>query len=237
LLPNQIPTHDEVSFDLRYIPCRQISGDFYDLSNKTEDVFNIGIGDVVGKGISGALIMSNFYAAYLNEAQKNLPLATMMSNLNKYLTNETELDEQITFFLSKMDVDEGVVRYVNAGHPAPLIFHEGGSIDRLESGGPLLGFDPDFTYEMGEVPLRSGDLLLLYTDGVTETVGSAGQLLDESGLINAVQSHLDQNVSLIASLLEEKLGKFNRKSSFEDDVTFIVGRYSGIPAEVEEGTS
>ncbi|NQT62876.1 MAG: SpoIIE family protein phosphatase [Candidatus Marinimicrobia bacterium] len=237
LLPNQIPTHDEVSFDLRYIPCRQISGDFYDLSNKTEDVFNIGIGDVVGKGISGALIMSNFYAAYLNEAQKNLPLATMMSNLNKYLTNETELDEQITFFLSKMDVDEGVIRYVNAGHPVPLIFHEDGSIDRLESGGPLLGFDPEFTYEMGEVPLRSGDLLLMYTDGVTETVGSAGQLLDESGLISAVKNHMDKSVSLIASQLLEKIEKFNRKSSFEDDVTFIVGRYSGIPAEVEDGTN
>ena len=237
LLPNQIPTHEEVSFDLRYIPCRQISGDFYDLSNKPEDVFNIGIGDVVGKGISGALIMSNFYAAYLNETQKNLPLATTMSNLNKYLTNETELDEQITFFLSKMDVDEGVVRYVNAGHPAPLIFHEDGSIDRLESGGPLLGFDPEFTYEMGEVPLRNGDLLLMYTDGVTEIVGSAGQLLDESGLIGAVQNHLDQNVSLIASLLLDKIEKFNRKSSFEDDVTFIVGRYSGIPTEVADGTS
>ncbi len=237
LLPNQIPTHEEVSFDLRYIPCRQVSGDFYDLSSKDEDVFNIAVGDVVGKGISGALIMSNFYAAYLNETQKNLPLATLMSNLNKYLTNETELDEQITFFLSKMDVDEGVVRYVNAGHPAPLIFHEDGTIDRLDLGGPLLGFDPEFTYEMGEVTLKRGDLLLLYTDGVTETVGSAGQLLDESGLINAVRSHLNQNVSSIASELEEKLGKFNRKSSFEDDVTFIVGRYSGIPAEVEDGAA
>ena len=234
LLPNEIPEHDEVSFDLRYIPCRQISGDFYVLSSKTEDVFSIGIGDVVGKGISGALIMSNFYAAYLNETQKNLPLATLMSNLNKYLTNETELDEQITFFFSKMDVDEGIIRYVNAGHPAPIIFHSDGSLDRLESGGPLLGFDPEFTYEMGEVRLQSGDLLLMYTDGVTETIGSAGQLLDESGLITAVQDYLTQDVSLIASHLLEKIEEFNRKSSFEDDVTFIVGRYSGIPAEVAE---
>jgi len=90
---------------------------------------------------------------------------------------------------------------------------------------------------MGEVPLRNGDLLLMYTDGVTEIVGSAGQLLDESGLIGAVQNHLDQNVSLIASLLLDKIEKFNRKSSFEDDVTFIVGRYSGIPTEVADGTS
>ncbi|MBT3826016.1 MAG: SpoIIE family protein phosphatase [Candidatus Marinimicrobia bacterium] len=234
LLPNTIPVHDEVSFDLRYIPCRQISGDFYDLSSKTEDVFSIGIGDVVGKGISGALIMSNFYAAYLNETQKNLPLATLMSNLNKYLTNETELDEQITFFLSKMDVDEGVIRYVNAGHPAPLIFRKDGSVEHLESGGPLLGFDPEFTYTMGEIKLQNDDLLLLYTDGITETVGSAGQLLDERGLISVIQDHLDQDVSSIASQLLEKIEKFNRKSSFEDDVTFIVGRYTGNPAEVAE---
>jgi len=237
LLPNQIPEHDEVSFALRYIPCRQISGDFYDLSSKTEDVFNIAIGDVVGKGISGALIMANFYAAYLNEVHKGFPLAALVENLNKYLTNETALDEQITFFLSKMDVDEGVMRYVNAGHPAPLIFHSDGTLDRLESGGPLLGFDPDFTYEMGEIKLRNGDLLLMYTDGVTETVGSAGQLLDESGLITAAQSHLTQDVTLIASQLLEKLEKFNRKSSFEDDVTFIVGRYLGTPAEESEGPS
>ncbi|MCF7825942.1 MAG: SpoIIE family protein phosphatase [Candidatus Marinimicrobia bacterium] len=234
MLPTSIPEHDEVTFDLRYIPCRQISGDFYDISSKTEDVFNIGIGDVVGKGISGALIMSNFYAAYLNETQKGFPIATLMTNLNKYLTNETELDEQITFFLSKMDVDKGIIYYVNAGHPAPLVFHHDGSIERMESGGPLLGFDPDFTYEMGEVKLQNGDLFLLYTDGVTETVGSAGQILDESGLIAAVQAHLDEHVSVLANRLLEKIEKFNRKSSFEDDVTFIVGRYSGIPAEMVE---
>lgn len=230
LLPNHIPVHEDVAFDLRYLPCRQISGDFYDLASREEDVFNIAIGDVVGKGISGALIMSNFYAAYLNESQKGFPLATLISNLNKYLTDETELDEQITFFLSKMDVDKGTIRYVNAGHPAPLIFHADGTMDRLESGGPLLGFDSDFNYTMGEVPLQHDDLLLFYTDGVTETVGSSGQLLDESGLISAVQAHLDQDVNLIASLLLEKIEKFNRKSSFEDDVTFIFARYSDVSA-------
>jgi len=231
LLPNQIPEHEEVAFDLRYIPCRQISGDFYDLSSKNEDEFIIGIGDVVGKGISGALIMSNFYAAYLNESQKGYPVATLMSNLNKYLTNETELDEQITFFLSKMDIDEGVIRYVNAGHPAPLIFHRDGSLERLNAGGPLLGFDPEFTYEMGEVSLQTGDLIVLYTDGLTETIGSAGQLLDERGLIEAIQDNIDRDVTEITSLLLEKIEKFNRKSSFEDDVTFIVGCYTGIPPE------
>ncbi len=235
LLPNQVPVHDEIAFDLRYIPCRQISGDFYDITSKTEDVFSLGIGDVVGKGISGALIMSNFYAAYLNEVQKGYPLATLMSNLNRYLTNETELDEQITFFLSKMDVDEGIIRYVNAGHPTPLLFHSDGSVERMERGGPLLGFDPDFSYEMGEIRLKSGDLFLLYTDGVTETVGKAGQLFDEGGIIRLVQKHHEKDVSVIAQSLLEKLEKFNRNPAFEDDVTFIIGRYTGIPSEVSDG--
>jgi serine phosphatase RsbU (regulator of sigma subunit) len=79
--------------------------------------------------------------------------------------------------------------------------------------------------------LRKGDLVLMYTDGVTEIVGSAGQVLDESGLIIAVQENLDQDVSFIAGQLMENIEKFNRKSSFEDDVTFIIGRYSGMPAE------
>lgn len=227
LLPNKIPEHDEVEFDIRYLPCKQISGDFYDVSTKTEDVFSLAIGDVVGKGISGALIMSNFYAAYLNESQTGLPLATIMSNLNKYLTDETELDEQVTFFLSKMDVDEGVIRYVNAGHPAPLIFHEDGSLEQMETGGPLLGFDHDFTYEMGEIHLRSGDLILLYTDGVTEIVGKSGQLLDESGLIRAIRSFQGEKVQDLAQLLQDKLAKFSGKESFEDDLTFIIGRYTG----------
>jgi len=229
LLPNELPEHDEIEFDIRYLPCRQISGDFYDLSSKTEDVFALGIGDVVGKGISGALIMSNFYAAYLNEAHKGNPLASLMSNLNRYLTSETDLDEQITFFLGKIDVDKGVIRYVNAGHPTPLIFHQDGSVEKMEIGGPLLGFDPDFSYEMGEIPLQKDDLFLLYTDGVTEIVGKAGQLFDESGLISAIQSLREKPVREISRLFLEKLESFNGKSSFDDDVTFIIGRYKGIP--------
>ncbi len=227
LLPNETPEHDEIEFDLRYIPCKQISGDFYDLSSKREDVFALAVGDVVGKGISGALIMSNFYAAYLNESQKGFPLATLMSNLNNYLTNETELDEQITFFLSKVDVDEGVIRYVNAGHPTPLIFHSNGEMQRMDIGGPLLGFDPEFTYEMGEIQLQEGDLFVLYTDGVTESVGKAGQLMDESGLISIIEANKNKPVKEISRVLLEKLENFNRNASFDDDVTFIIGRYTG----------
>ncbi|MEA3287819.1 MAG: GAF domain-containing SpoIIE family protein phosphatase [Candidatus Marinimicrobia bacterium] len=235
LLPNMIPKHDELEFDIHYLPCRQISGDFYDVSTKAEDVFSLAVGDVVGKGISGALIMSNFYAAYLNEAQKSLPLPTLMSNLNKYLTQQTELDEQITFFLSKVDVDEGVIRYVNGGHPAPLIFHQDGSVERLETGGPLLGFDPDFTYEMGEIWLQTGDLILLYTDGVTEIESRSGQSLNESGLIDALQNDAEKKVSEISRALLVQLEKFNGKSAFDDDLTLILGRYTGIPLTPETG--
>ena len=235
LLPNETPEHDEIEFDVRYLPCRQISGDFYDLSTKTEDVFTVAIGDVIGKGISGALIMSNFYAAYLNEAQKGYPLASLMSNLNRYLTSETELDEQITFFLCKIDVDNGVIRYVNAGHPRPLIFHRDGAVEKMEIGGPLLGFDPEFSYEMGEIALQKDDLFLLYTDGATEIVGKSGQLFDESGLISTVQALQEKPVREISRILLDKLENYNREPTFADDVTFIIGRYTGIPSNPSDG--
>lgn len=233
ILPEDVPQHDEVAFDITYIPNKVVSGDFYDLSTRAEDEFSIAIGDVVGKGISGALIMSNFYATYLNEAQKGLPLASLMDNLNTYLTDGTDLDEQVTFFVSKMDVDEGVIRYVNGGHPAPLIFHRDGSLDRLETGGPLLGFDPEFTYKTGEIRLQTGDLVLLYTDGITDTVGKAGQLFDETGLIETLKDCQDSNVEEIAKVLMEKLEKFKGKKSFVDDLTYIIVRYTGISPEDE----
>lgn len=229
ILPETLPEHDEVEFTLRYLPNKKISGDFYDISSKTEDVFSIAIGDVVGKGISGALIMSNFYAAYLNEAQKGLPLATLIANLNRYLTDDTQLDAQVTFFLSKMDVDEGVVRYVNAGHPAPLILHQDETFERMEEGGPLLGFDPDFTYEMGEVKLQTGDLLIFYTDGITETIGKSGQLFDESGLISTIQKLHGKPLHEMAQLFMDTLEAFSGKQTFEDDLTFILTHYTGIP--------
>ena len=218
-----------------FLPCKQISGDFYDLTQRTEDVFSLAIGDVVGKGISGALIMSNFYATYLNEAVKGLPLASLMTNLNAYLTSGTELNAQITLFLAKMDVDEGVFRYVNAGHPAPLIFHKDGSMDRLETGGPLLGFDETFTYAMDEIKLAAGDLIILFTDGVTDIVNKSGQLFDESGLITYIRTHLDRSVEEITKGLVENLDSFNRQSGFEDDLTFIIGRYTGTDAHEFDG--
>ncbi len=230
LLPTLVPQHDEVVFNLQYIPCTQISGDFYDLTQRTEDVFSLAIGDVVGKGISGALIMSNFYATYLSEATKGLPLASLMTNLNVYLTSGTDLNAQITLFLAKMDVDEGVLRYVNAGHPAPLVIHSDGTMDRLETGGPLLGFDEEFTYAMGEIRLRTDDLFVLYTDGVTDIVNKSGQLFDESGLIKFLKKNLAKSVEEITKGLVETLDNFNRKSNFEDDLTFIVGRFTGSDA-------
>lgn len=234
ILPANPPAHEDVEFAIEYLPCKKVSGDFYDISNKRDDVFTLAIGDVVGKGISGALIMSNFYAAYLNESQKGFPLATLVSNLNKYLTDDTQLDEQVTLFLSRMDVDEGVIRYVNAGHPAPIIFHPDHSFDRLEAGGPLLGFDPEFTYSMGEFKLQTNDLLLIYTDGITESIAKSGQLFDESGLIEILKSHEQDKVSHIAQAIIDTLKKFIARDTFEDDVTFILARYHGAPAEEQQ---
>ena len=228
LLPTQLPQHDEVDFSLQYLPCKQISGDFYDIAERTADVFTLAIGDVVGKGISGALIMSNFYATYLNVIQQGLPMASLMDSLNKYLTSGTDLNEQITLFMAKMDVDASIIRYVNAGHPAPLIFHADGSIERLETGGPLLGFDAEFTYAMGELPLQVGDLIVMYTDGVTDIVGKSGQLFDERGLIEFITANLGEDPDEISKGLVVELDNFNGKGPFADDLTFIICRYSGV---------
>ncbi len=224
LLPQETPVASGIEFDISYMPCKQISGDFYDLTKRKKDIYSLAVGDVVGKGISGALIMSNFYAAYLNELGRDRDLTEIMARLNEYLTRDPDLEQQITFFLSYLDMKKGVLRFVNAGHPPPLLFHKDGTFDRLEIGGSILGYDPSLKFDKGEIKLKRDDFLVMYTDGLVEAVGPAGQLFDESGLIEIVRTVLTKPAGEMAETIIDRIHAFSRKDSFDDDLTLLITR-------------
>ncbi len=225
LLPSDIPNPPDMEFNLQFVPSRQIGGDFYDLSQPGENAFLVAIGDVVGKGIPGALLMSNFYAGYQSEIKSRKSLGQIMSFLNQQLAKDENVSREVTFFLSQLETEHGVMHYVNAGHPPPMIFHRDGSWDRLEAGGPILGADKGSRYPVAEVVLQKEDLLVLYTDGVTEAVDSSGQLFDEKGIIDLVQEHLNARADEIGAALLEKIYRFTRSNLLKDDVTVILARY------------
>jgi len=225
LLPKSIPNHSDIEFDLVFEPSMQISGDFYDLTEQTTDKFLLGIGDVIGKGIPGALLMSNFYASYQSEIKSTRPLGEVMRFLNQKLAEDMDISREVTFFLSQLDARRGVLRYVNAGHPPPMIFHRDGTWQRLEVGGPILGADNNAEYPEAEIALVKDDLMVLYTDGATEAVDGSGQLFDEQGVIDCVQEHLGARVDVIGSALLERIYRFTKSNNLKDDVTIILARY------------
>ncbi len=227
LLPQTVPVHDEISFALEFIPSQQIGGDFYDLmplpgGNK----FLLAVGDVVGKGISGALLMSNFYSIYKRTVQEEYgDLVHLCRVLNAQLAEEFSGGKQISFFVSRLDARRGVLNYVNAGHPPAMVFHRDGSYERLETGGPILGADPNASYAHGRQILQPNDLLVLYTDGFIEAMDRSGQLFDESGLIEEARQLLGEPVEIISRALLEHLRNFTKKENFDDDLTLILARY------------
>ncbi|MCF7797213.1 MAG: SpoIIE family protein phosphatase [Lentisphaeria bacterium] len=225
LLPGDLPNHPEMEFDLQFVPSMQISGDFYDLKAEGEQKFLLAIGDVVGKGIPGALLMSNFYAAYQSEIKSSHSLGEVMQVLNRQLTENLDVSREITFFLSRVDLERGVLNYVNAGHPPPMIFHRDGTWERLEVGGPILGADKNADYPVAEVALVKEDLLVLYTDGATEAIDPSRQLFDEQGVIDCVQENLASPVDVIGSTLLERIYQFTKSNLLKDDVTLILARY------------
>ncbi|MCF7800991.1 MAG: SpoIIE family protein phosphatase [Candidatus Marinimicrobia bacterium] len=225
LLPGDLPNHPEMEFNLQFVPSMQISGDFYDLKSESDQKFLLAIGDVVGKGIPGALLMSNFYAAYQSEIKSSKILGEVMQVLNRQLTENLEVSREITFFLSRVDLERGVLNYVNAGHPPPMIFHRDGTWDRLEVGGPILGADKNADYPVAEVALMKEDLIVLYTDGATEAIDPSRQLFDEQGVIDCVQENLASAVDVIGSTLLERIYQFTKSNLLKDDVTLILARY------------
>ena len=232
LLPQKVPTHPRIAFDIAYLPCRQISGDFYDILQKPSgDEFLITVGDVVGKGISGALIMSNFYAAYLGESRRERSLEESVRNLNRYLTRDPNLEQHITLFMANLDAPTGTLHYINAGHPPPLLFHQDGRFTRLSEGGSILGYDPELVFTPGEIMLKKDDLLLMYTDGLTETTDRSGQMFDERGLIDIARRNLSQSPQVISETILRQVRDFTRRETFSDDLTLLVARYRGATEE------
>lgn len=225
LLPKTIPNHPDIEFDLQFVPSMQISGDFYDLTEHSADNFLLGVGDVVGKGIPGALLMSNFYASYQSEIKSERPLGEVMRILNQKFSDDLGVSREITYFLSLLDTKRGVLRYVNAGHPPPMIFHRDGTWQRLEVGGPILGADRNSEYPEAEIALAKDDLMVLYTDGATEAVDASGQLFDEQGVIDTIQENLGARVDIVGPILLERIYRFTRSNMLKDDVTIILARY------------
>src|SRR5437870_13533674 len=130
----------------------------------------IALGDVSGKGPAAALLMSSLHAAVHAHSDTHNSLAKTIGAVNRYLVDSTPANRFVTLFYAELDPKKGSLAFLNAGHNPPLIVHAGGTMEQLAAGGLPLGIMSDAEFREGRTQLRAGDVLVVYSDGVSEAV-------------------------------------------------------------------
>jgi serine phosphatase RsbU (regulator of sigma subunit) len=205
-------------------PAREVGGDYFDYLPLGGDRVALVVADVSGKGVGAALLMSGFRASLLSQDLGGGDLAQVVGNLNRFLHRSVEPGKFVTAFLAVLDGRTGRVRYCNAGHNAPILMGANGSVRRLETGGPILGFVPYGVYESGEEMLAPGERLVLFTDGVTEAANGEDEQWEEERLIAALRDTSAQPCAVIVQSVVEQVRAFEGPKGASDDVTLIVAR-------------
>jgi len=206
----------------------RVGGDYYDFIRIADEQMGIVVGDVSGKGIAAALIMAAFRASLIAEIRNNYAIRTTMAKVNRLLWESVEPDRFVTALFGVLDTSARRLTYVNAGHnPALLLRASSGQFDMLEATGPLLGTFESATFKERVVELRPGDLLVMYTDGVTEAMTPGGDLFGEERLRKVIEERRTEPAAVVLRGIWEAIQTFQAGEQ-EDDVTIVVVR--SLPA-------
>lgn len=220
-LPDKFPKNEKLDTSVVYRPYYKVSGDIYDFVYFTKKITGVAVGDVSGKGISAALIMSMIKTLFASLAEGMPSTKDICSILNRSVAKVTKSMRFCTFFYCIIDTDRGKLLYTNAGHNPPVIIHENGDYDLLKGGGALIGALEHQQYEEFEVAFKKGDTLLMYTDGVSESRNKVNEMYTEERLINvAVDKQNDPNKGL-SYLIEDHFKDFISNIEQVDDYTII----------------
>jgi len=220
LLPKNIPQLPGFEVAGTWQPASTVSGDYYDVLRLGDHQLGICIADVVGKGVSAALLMANVQAAVRAFAKDGESPARVCAKVNRLLHENIATGKFVTFLYGILDGEAHTFHYCNAGHLYPILL-SGGAVRTLEQGGAVLGVFADWTYEDFKIELREGDRLLLFTDGITEASDAKGQEFAESriaafALANGTLSAKELNRRLLVQVTSFC------SAQFRDDATLLV---------------
>ena len=206
-------------------PANTVGGDFYDvlpLAGDADGRVIVTIGDVAGKGSPAALLMALLLAVLRTLADERLEACALVSRLNTQICRHTPASRFITLFYGVYTPATGALTYVNAGQNPPLLRRRDGSIERLGSTGVALGMFERSTYEAVDTRVDPGDLLVLYSDGITEAENPNGQPFEEPGLERFIAAHATDSPAAFCPALLRAVETHARDSRFTDDLTVLV---------------
>ncbi len=224
LLPATMPETPGLEVFGTSLSCLEVAGDYFDVINLDDDRTVLAIGDVSGKGAGAAMLMSNLQASIRTAVKIGSDLKTMIEQINDLIFDNTQAHQFITFLAGVYDHSTGRFDYVNAGHNPPLLVKKDGTLTLLESGGLILGALADMTYEQESIKLDKGDLLFLYTDGLSEAENPEGDMYDEERVEEFVKRNHGMDIGKMVDLLASEVEGFMNGMERKDDLTLLIAR-------------
>jgi len=222
LLPAEKPELEGYSIAGKTIPSKTVGGDYFDFISLDNNKLAVTLGDVSGKGLPAALLMANLQATIRGLTLLDNSPATCLNQSNKLLYRSTDQYKFATLFYGIIDTDINTFRYANAGHNRPLFFRKGNKFETLETAGLVLGVLDDYHFSENEINLNSGDLLLIYSDGVIDSLNTNGEDFGEDRLIHLIEANRDRMADEIISAIVESICSFSQGCEQFDDITLVV---------------
>jgi HAMP domain-containing protein/uncharacterized membrane protein len=222
-LPDFTPEIEGIDIAAFNLPATEVGGDFYDFIPITKDKWGLVIADVSGKGVPAALFMALSRTIVRAGATGNPEVAEIIENANNLITEDSESGMFVTMFYAVLDMTERSLTYVNAGHNPPLVFNNTtGDLVMLEAEGIPLGVIEDTELEERKIEMKSGDLVIFYTDGVTEAVDDEDRLFGEERLAQIIRDAYKLSARDTIEQINSEVLSFSKNVQQFDDITLIV---------------
>ncbi len=230
LFPQRIPVVKGMSLAGHCRPAQGVGGDYYDMIELQDGRLGLAVGDVSGKGISAALLMASLRACLRTMTLVGrMDLATLMQNMNQLVYEASAVNRYATFFFAIYDPSTRGLSYVNAGHNPPILLRSSDDAFEeklLDAGGPVIGLLPQVSYEEQSLTLEAGDVLLTYTDGISEAMTADDEKWGDERMTSAAEKAYSANAEEILRAIFAAADEFTGKALQHDDMTLLVAKLS-----------
>ena len=221
LLPETPPELPGFDIAVMNEPCYEVGGDYYDFLRLDPNTLMVVIADVEGKGLSSAMVMSNLQATLRALAPSLHSLEHLAESLNHMILAGTRGGKYLTMFLGVIDIPGKAINYVNCGHVPPVVVRTEGEPVDLREGGMVVGLLDNRRYERGRVQFQAGDVLILCTDGITESMDREQEEYGSQRLVQCVQGSISANAAGIVNAVAADVSVYSREGTHLDDKVFI----------------
>jgi len=204
-------------------PCYTVGGDYYDFVTRPSGSLAFALGDVSGKGIPAAMMMMVLRATVNSSTQQEDSVDSIIAHTNRVMFHNSPEQSYVTFFLGDLDPESGELRYVNAGHIPPILYRKAsGTHDRLEAGGTVVGLFDGMVYEEGQARLDPGDILAVFTDGISEAWGEDDEEFGEDRMADLIKKHASLSAKELIDTIQQEVDQYTGGSRPSDDCTLVV---------------